>query len=49
MVSGEIPVEPRASWFSSKCVEAQSLVTACRGKATVSVRAVKTVPNRGKL
>lgn len=23
MVRGEMPIEPRASWFSPKCVEAQ--------------------------
>ena len=26
MVRGEMPIEPRASWFSSKCVEAQWLI-----------------------
>jgi hypothetical protein len=26
VVSGEMPLEPRASWFSPKCVEAQQLI-----------------------
>jgi hypothetical protein len=25
MVKGEVPLEPRASWFSLKCIEAQQL------------------------
>ena len=49
MVSGEIPVELGASWISPKCVEAQRMYAPSRGKATVSMRAAKAVPNRGKL
>ena len=33
MVSGEIPVELGASWFSPKCVEAQRFMRLSRGKA----------------
>ena len=33
MVSGEIPVELGASWFSPKCVEAQRFIRLSRGKA----------------
>ena len=49
MVRGEIPIESGASWISPKCVEAQRLIFFLRGKATVLVRAVRTVPNQGKL
>ena len=28
-----MPLEPRASWFSPKCVEAQQLTGLSRGKA----------------
>lgn len=33
MVRGEMPIEPRASWFSPKCVEAQRLRFKSGGKA----------------
>ena len=42
MVSGEIPIELEASWFSSKCVEAQpytisfSQVKHCFGAGYIS-------------
>ncbi len=52
MVRGEMPIELGASWISPKCVEAQrftKLKGLSRGIATVSVRAAKAVPNRGKL
>ncbi len=29
MIRGEIPIEPGASWFSPKCVEAQPFMTNC--------------------
>lgn len=33
MVRGEMPIEPGASWFSPKCVEAQRLMMTTGGKA----------------
>ena len=33
MVRGEMPIEPGASWFSPKCVEAQRLRLKLGGKA----------------
>ncbi len=33
MVRGEMPIEPGASWFSPKCVEAQRLWKNLGGKA----------------
>lgn len=33
MVRGEMPIEPGASWFSPKCVEAQRLRFKSGGKA----------------
>ena len=33
MVRGEMPIEPGASWFSPKCVEAQRLKFKSGGKA----------------
>ena len=33
MVRGEMPIEPGASWFSPKCVEAQRLELSSGGKA----------------
>ncbi len=44
-----MPIELGASWFSSKCVEAQRLMVRHKGKATVLVRAARAVPNQGKL
>ncbi|RYQ94961.1 hypothetical protein Ahy_B08g089938 [Arachis hypogaea] len=51
---GEIPLEPIASWFSPKCVEAQQLtghlgVKYCFGAGRESdMRAARAIPNRGK-
>ena len=44
-----MPIEPGASWFSPKYVEAERLVLQQGGKATVSVRAARAVPNRDEL
>ena len=50
MDRAEIVIELGASWFSPKCVEAQrQRYELSRGKATVSMRAAKAVPSRGKL
>ena len=35
MVRGEMPIEPGASWFSSKCVEAQRSWLKLGGKALI--------------
>lgn len=43
-------VEVGASWFSPKCVLAQrSVMDIFRGRATVTVRAERSVPNGSKL
>jgi hypothetical protein len=43
MVRGEMPLEPRASWFSPKCVEAQQLTGPSRGKALFQYEAKSRV------
>ncbi|PVH62677.1 hypothetical protein PAHAL_3G365900 [Panicum hallii] len=59
MVRGEMPLEPRASWFSPKCVEAQQLtghlgVNHCFGAGCASgTKSRQTLntrydPNRGQ-
>ncbi len=35
MVRGEMPIEPGASWFSPKCVEAQRIEMMIGGKALI--------------
>jgi hypothetical protein len=35
VVRGEMPIEPGASWFSPKCVEAQRLTMRMGGKALI--------------
>jgi hypothetical protein len=44
-----MPIEPGASWFSPKCVEAQRLRFKSGGKALFRCGLPQAVPNRDKL
>ena len=49
MISGEIPIELGASWFSPKCVEAQPYIMSYSKVKHCFDAGHKMIPNRGKL
>ena len=49
VVRGEMPIEPRASWFSPKCIEVQPRVYLTGGRALVWCGPRIWVPNHVKL